>query len=216
MNDSSNNSINRIMYSIDGKNAFVDVRFDAAMRSFSCDFLNQSILMGRKVCIANITYGENCDQHLGIYSDTSIGSSVTTPTIEFISGESFYCISVSASNSNRTVIVEGNLDLLNIGNVTMILYSLKLRVHIIMNTGQRSTTSAGVVAPVVSVLVTVVVCMIVAIIVGVSLYLVYTHKSHKEERIITFTTSKSSSLTDVLQVFKVHRITVMQILRTQL
>ena len=73
--------------------------------------------MGIKSCIANVTHGKNCEQYLGTYRVNGVGSTVTTPTIQFIPEVSSYCISISASSGNQTVIVEGNLDLVNIGTV---------------------------------------------------------------------------------------------------
>lgn len=80
------------------------------------------MLMGVKSCTASISYGEDCDQHLGTYPANGVGSTVTTPTIEFIPEVSFYCISISASSGNQTVIVEGMLDLVNIGTVIILDY----------------------------------------------------------------------------------------------
>ena len=109
--------INNVKHTIDGNNTFVDVRFDTATGTFLCSFLKQLMLMDRKSCIANVTYGKNCDQHLGTYPATGVGSIMTTPTIEFIPEVSFYCVSISASSGNQTVIVEGNLGFVNIVNV---------------------------------------------------------------------------------------------------
>ena len=80
-----------------------------------CYFPNQSIFEDLKQCIANITYGTNCDQHLGVYRAEGEGSSVVTRAIDFKEEVSSYCLVVSASSSIiGTVIVEGNLDLVNI------------------------------------------------------------------------------------------------------
>ena len=98
-------------------NSFVEVSFVPTMRTILCSFLNQSTSINTKQCIANITYGTNCDQHLVTYSAVGVGSSMTTPPIEFISEVPFYCILVSASNGVDTVIVEGNLDLAIVNNI---------------------------------------------------------------------------------------------------
>ena len=62
-------------------------------------------------CNANITYGLNCDKTLDIYMGMSEGSTVITPPIEGIPGVNEYCFSVSTSSGNKTIIIEGNLNI---------------------------------------------------------------------------------------------------------
>lgn len=60
-----------------------------------------------KHCTANITYGTNCDQQLGSYSNTSTGDYVTTPSLELMSDITEYCYLVVASSGNTTAAVRG-------------------------------------------------------------------------------------------------------------
>ena len=57
------------------------------------------------------------DRHLGVYSGTGTGDSVTTQSLKLepMEGINEYCFSVTASSGGRTVIVEGTLDVLNLG-----------------------------------------------------------------------------------------------------
>jgi hypothetical protein len=103
---------------IGGINTFVEVGFNSITKTITCFFPNQSMLGDSKQCIANVTYGPNCDQHLGVYRAEGEGSSVTTRTIDFKDEVSSYCFVVTASSSTATVTVEGNLDLVNL-NIRM-------------------------------------------------------------------------------------------------
>ena len=106
----------------DGSNNLVNVNFEPATRSIMCTFLNQP-LDRDKLCSASIAYGDNCDQHLGVYSGTGTGDSVTTQSLKLepMDDVNEYCFSVTASSGGRTVIVEGTLDVLNFGMHTFIL-----------------------------------------------------------------------------------------------
>ena len=77
-----------------------------------CRFLNQ--MKGIKSCSFNITYGENCETPLGVYSSTGPTDSVSlsTPSVEFIDNEAEYCFMLTATSGNNTVGVEGSLNLL--------------------------------------------------------------------------------------------------------
>ena len=87
------------------------------VRSITCTFLNQP-LENTKHCSANITYGANCDQSLGAYSGSSTGPSdfLSTSPIDLLNDIAEYCFIVTASSGNVTVVVEGTLNLINIGN----------------------------------------------------------------------------------------------------
>ena len=100
----------------DGINNLVNVNFDPAIRSIKCTFLNQP-QDGVKHCNASITYGDNCDQQLGVYSSIGTGDSVTTPMLELIDSINEYCFSVTASSGVRTVVVEGSMDIVTFGNM---------------------------------------------------------------------------------------------------
>ena len=93
-------------------------------RSIICSFLNQP-LDRQKECNASITYDADCNQELGNYSAMGTGANVTIPQLALIHGigSTEYCYSVTASSNNTTVVVEGDLDIVNIqfGNMTSLL-----------------------------------------------------------------------------------------------
>ena len=78
-----------------------------------------------KQCIANVTYGMNCDKLLGSSKPAEARSSnvLTSPfDFEFIDGVSQYCLIVVATCGHESVIVEGIVNLFNFGkkrNVSM-------------------------------------------------------------------------------------------------
>lgn len=72
--------------------------------------------MDNKQCSANITHGVNCDQHIGMFSSTGTGDSVSTPPLKLIDGVTEYCYLVTASSGTVSVIIEGSLDIISIGN----------------------------------------------------------------------------------------------------
>ena len=119
-----------------GINSFVNVTFDLSTRSISCLFLNQSQRDSEKQCIANVTYGANCDQHEGIYLTSGMGNSVTTPPLKFTESELQHCLFVTAISGNTTVIVEQKLSLINTGNeptaqpFILIIFSIVLHVQL--------------------------------------------------------------------------------------
>ena len=92
----------------------MNVNFDATERSVICTFLNQP---SRRVkeCIANITYGSDCDQFLNVYEGESTGDAVRTSSLGTVPEVAEYCFTVTAISNNVTVQVEGNL--VNIGKV---------------------------------------------------------------------------------------------------
>ena len=91
------------------------MKFEPAMSTIHCTFLNQPF-NSVKLCNASITYGANCDQQLGIYSSEGTGNFVTTPTLVLEEGVNQLCFSVTAKSGNKTVIVEGTLDVVKLGN----------------------------------------------------------------------------------------------------
>ena len=90
----------------------MNINFDATERSVICTFVNQPLQM-EKECIANITYGAECDQLLDVYEGVGTGDEVRTPSLETVPGVAEYCFTVTATSNNATVQVEGNL--VNIG-----------------------------------------------------------------------------------------------------
>ena len=62
-----------------------------------------------KQCIANITFGSKCDQHLGMYSGMGTGNKVRTSPVGRAPGVDEYCFVVNATSRNITVLVQGNL-----------------------------------------------------------------------------------------------------------
>ena len=84
------------------------MNFDPNQRSIICTFLNQRFDI-IKQCNANITYGENCEIFLGIYSGMGTGDSVETQQLEAMPGVVKYCFLVTAISNNVTVLVDGTL-----------------------------------------------------------------------------------------------------------
>ena len=98
----------------DGINNFVEVNFEPTTKHLYCTFPNEP-LDSVKQCNANITYGANCDQQLGVYSTMDTGVSVAITSVVLVDINE-YCVSVTASSSNKTVIVEGRLIVVKFGN----------------------------------------------------------------------------------------------------
>ena len=96
----------------EGLNNLVSVDFNPIRRSIICTFLNQQrgVL---KQCSANISYGENCNSFLNIFTGMDVGDTVETHQLEVVPGVVEYCFLVTATSNNITVLVEGNLQ--NIG-----------------------------------------------------------------------------------------------------
>ena len=95
----------------DGTNSFVDVSFILSARSITCTFMNQQQGINN-LCSVNVTYGTNCEQILGVYSSTGPSNPLPTPPFELLGSVVEYCFTVTASSGNKSVVVEGNLNLL--------------------------------------------------------------------------------------------------------
>ena len=93
-----------------GENTFVSVTFNASTRTILCNFSKTSPSDSHKQCIVNVTYGAECDQLLGFYIASESRNLIASPPLEFTSDVSEYCISVSATSDNETVIVEERLN----------------------------------------------------------------------------------------------------------
>ena len=93
------------------------MNFNQTTRRFNCTFLNLSPNV-LKQCKASIAYGNDCDQQIGLFYGNGSGDTVMTEIIGLqpIEGVNEYCFSVTASSGNKTVIVEGTLDVINFGN----------------------------------------------------------------------------------------------------
>ena len=88
------------------------------MRTITCAFLKRSLdNVIFKECIANVTYGTNCDQKLNVHSGGGTGYSVTTSPLDLTGNIAKYCFTVTARSNDETVIVEGTLNLLNNGKI---------------------------------------------------------------------------------------------------
>ena len=92
------------------------VNFNQTTMRFNCTFFAQ-VPNRFKQCKANITHGNNCDQQIGSFNGNGSGDTVVTEIIELqpIEGVNAYCFSVIASSGNKTVIVEGTLDVISFG-----------------------------------------------------------------------------------------------------
>ena len=105
-------------------NNFVDVDFNSDMKAIICTFLNQPEDT-TKECSINITYGPNCGQLLGFYTNEDTGDSVSSPELPLIEGVSEYCFTAIARSNNVTVSVEGTLNLISQGSQEVITQSKK-------------------------------------------------------------------------------------------
>ena len=118
-----------ICYCIDVNNTFVEVNFDHKARSFQCTFHNQPQEYIKR-CSVGIASSVNCDQPLRvIYNSSGIGDSIQTPplVLNLTNGINEFCFSIKASSGgNRTVIVEGTLNIANnnIGNVVLHVHTI--------------------------------------------------------------------------------------------
>lgn len=94
------------------------MNFNPTRRNFECSFLNQP-QEREKECNASITYGNNCEQELGVFAGMGIGDSVATTELSLdnimTADVSEYCFSVTATSGMNTVVVEGMLDIINLG-----------------------------------------------------------------------------------------------------
>ena len=89
-------------------NNLVNVNFDPIQKSIICTFLNQPPNI-MKQCSANITYGEDCDRFLGVFSGMGTEDTVATRPLETVPGVAKYCFLVTAETNNVTVLVDGTL-----------------------------------------------------------------------------------------------------------
>ena len=94
----------------DGINNLVNVNFDLNQRSIICTFLNQPPNIVKQ-CSANITYGEDCDRFLGVFSGMGTEDTVATQPLESVPGVVEYCflVTAAAGTNNVTVLVDGTL-----------------------------------------------------------------------------------------------------------
>ena len=77
-----------------------------------------------KQCIANITYGNDCDMQLAVYSSGGPTTSLSTPSITFINDIAEYCFTITARSGNNLVVVEGTLNVINLGKDLLLLLML--------------------------------------------------------------------------------------------
>lgn len=103
--------IERILFLTDGINNLVTVEFSSIDRSITCAFINQESDTV-KWCNANVTYGSNCDQQLGMYFGMGRGDRVRTSPLTTVPGVAEYCFLINATSRNITVLVQGNLQTL--------------------------------------------------------------------------------------------------------
>ena len=90
------------------------MNFISSLRSIECNFLDNP-LAGVTTCSANLTYGVNCDVPLGVYSSSGPTNLLRTTAITFINDISDYCFTINASTASETVIIEGTLNVINLG-----------------------------------------------------------------------------------------------------
>ena len=90
-------------------NRYVNVTFSLTAKTVQCTFLSQTTTDNSRECNATVTYGDNCDQKVGVYASGISSDTVVTTQIQLIDGISEYCLNVTARNGNMTVMVrKGN------------------------------------------------------------------------------------------------------------
>ena len=107
-----------IKIDVAGTNNLVNVNFISSTRSIECTFLNKP-QDSVKMCSANLTYGASCDVSLGVYSSTGPTNLLNIPIINFLSDVSNYCFTITASSGSETVIIEGTLNVINLGKTIL-------------------------------------------------------------------------------------------------
>jgi hypothetical protein len=102
------------MFYPDGINQFTKIKFDFTERRIICTFLNDlTKFNGPKLCVVNFTYGSNCQNHLETYTyqNKNGGDSVTVWFQNLTrNNEPSYCFTILTNNGNKTVLVEGRLN----------------------------------------------------------------------------------------------------------
>ena len=84
-------------------------------RMVVCKFLNDPT-NGPKFCVANFTYGSNCENQLEIHENyTDFGDSVVIylqnlTGVHDMYNESDYCFVILTNNGTTTVLIEGRLN----------------------------------------------------------------------------------------------------------
>ena len=91
---------------ISGKNVFVRIEFHSNTRTLSCMFL-EPFKSGQLSCIANVFYGDSCQQFLGMFIG-QLNEDTSDIVLELEDDVIDYCYSVIASNNTLSVYVEGS------------------------------------------------------------------------------------------------------------
>ena len=92
----------------------MDIAFNPGSVTITCTFADKSFGVAKE-CLINISYGNNCDEQLGLYTtnfdkDTQ---ALVTPSIELVD-TTRYCFSAIAKSGNTTVIIEGHFNIFGI------------------------------------------------------------------------------------------------------
>lgn len=85
-----------------------------------CLFLNDKIQETQKECQVVITYGDECNQFLNVYSGKDRGNSIeTTPPLQIVDGVTQYCFNATLSSIdisitiNTTIVIQGTINIVN-------------------------------------------------------------------------------------------------------
>ena len=184
--------------SLGGTNDFVEIGFIPDTLTLTCRFIGQSLGFAQE-CLINITYGDDCEEQLDIYtsdhdSDTGL---LVTPRIDLVDGVSRYCYFATATSGNTIVIIEGifNLFEVNVGKTLTIVAINFTDMIIIMLTLYTGITAAATVVPAV-----LIICIFVALISTILLW-----QRYKTSIVIIHfsNVAKIGSLASMLRVFKV-------------
>ena len=171
-------------------------------QSIVCSFFNQPTAT-LKNCSANITYGSNCDQLLGVYSTETSGNTLRTPPLVTRADTTEYCYVVTATSSNVTVMVEGIFTDIGI-YLKSVVHQYEICKHLnfeLSDSGSSNLNIAAIATPVI-------ILIVVLLITIVFLFLLLGYKVQQNrkmsEYIVKFSvTDEVGSLAKVLKVFKV-------------
>ena len=144
-----------------GKNIFVRVDFHSDTRTLSCKFL-EPFKDGQLSCLANIFYGESCQQYLGKFSGQVV-EDTSAIILELEDDIIDYCYNITASNSNQSLFIEGSFTYLNGMFETCMNLCSELLIPPLIAHGSNTGLIAGVTITALVVLMMTIICAVMLI-----------------------------------------------------
>ena len=86
------------------QDTLVNIEFDHTRQAFVCNFLDTTT-NGIKSCTVNVTHGNNCENHVGVYSGEGLGDSIAVEVLNLTGNISNYCFMITAQSGKTTVAV---------------------------------------------------------------------------------------------------------------